>query len=595
VGRLTFLLIVFIFVVAYQIELSNTNESIRIRNAHIEQENSAIEYRLEAMRSVREGDYTAALSFFRNVVATRKGLLNLDTNSAYDFDESSAISNARNAYGKSVEELAGQYRALGDYANALRVLQDEFDVSVSILSEGDHALKQNGLAEVYHEIGDYTKALPLFQQALATSKQALGSVHPQTNRIMSNLAMLYQSMDDYANALPLLQEALATHKNALDEDASETDYFRYAISLQQLASLYVSMGDDGKALPLYREAREIWTQHLIKSPEEVKALVKGQNQSIDLMFNQFDPSTGHIGIPDRLRLLRGRFLVQAYGEDHPLYADLLNSIATLYYVTGEYKNALSLYRKSMEIRKKTLGEDHLDYAASVNDIALTYAMMRNDTDALSHFIEGQHITDAVVHRGFPIMSEEQKLQFEQELAWGSFAMLSLIHSRLGENQKAIRAGMDAVSSRKSMLFDARARQQKVIVHSLNPDTKTLWNKLDDTRSALANLLKQKPDRMKTAASHATLKMLHDNLATLESQLASNSPLVARELKQRNVVSKAVALILGREATLMEYAKTKDYDWKRGQWTDSWRYLAFVLNSNGSVQLVDLGDADTLER
>jgi len=46
---------------------------------------------------------------------------------------------------------------------------------------------------------------------------------------------------------------------------------------------------------------------------------------------------------------------------------------------------------------------------------------------------------------------------------------------------------------------------------------------------------------------------------------------------------------------MEYTKAKNYDWKRGQWLDSWRYLAFVLNSNGSVQLVDLGDADTLER
>ena len=52
--------------------------------------------------------------------------------------------------------------------------------------------------------------------------------------------------------------------------------------------------------------------------------------------------------------------------------------------------------------------------------------------------------------------------------------------------------------------------------------------------------------------------------------------------------------LQRGELLAEFAKIHDYDFPKGQWKPTYRYLAFVLNKKGNVTLVDLGEAETLE-
>jgi len=53
-------------------------------------------------------------------------------------------------------------------------------------------------------------------------------------------------------------------------------------------------------------------------------------------------------------------------------ADSLNNLAMLYKDQDKYVEAEPLYRRSLEIREKTLGPNHLDVAASLNDLAEIY-------------------------------------------------------------------------------------------------------------------------------------------------------------------------------------------------------------------------------
>ena len=63
---------------------------------------------------------------------------------------------------------------------------------------------------------------------------------------------------------------------------------------------------------------------------------------------------------------------QQLGADHPAVATSLNNLAALYEVQGRYEEAEPLYQRSLQIREQQLGANHPDVAASLNNLALLY-------------------------------------------------------------------------------------------------------------------------------------------------------------------------------------------------------------------------------
>src|SRR5262249_29415424 len=73
----------------------------------------------------------------------------------------------------------------------------------------DYAVALDNLALLYWDMGDYARAEPLFREALAITKTAVGTDHPNYATSLKYLAVLYHAMGDYARAEPLFREALA--------------------------------------------------------------------------------------------------------------------------------------------------------------------------------------------------------------------------------------------------------------------------------------------------------------------------------------------------------------------------------------------------
>jgi len=196
---------------------------------------------------------------------------------------------------------------------------------------------------------------------------------------------------------------------------------------------------------------------------------------------------------------------------------------------------------------------------------------------------------------FPILNEQEKLQFVHMREGEVHGMLSLIHRQLPDDAAAIRAALNLVLSRKGIVFDAQARQQDAIARSLDPETRKLWDALSNQRSELAKLMQNKPEKMSGEDYQKRIADYQSEIGKLEARIASKSVLVAQELKQRTVTSQEVAQTLGKDGVLAEFVKIQDYDWDHGKWADTWRYLAFILHGDGKIQMVDLGEADVLEK
>ena len=284
-----------------------------------------------------------------------------------------------------------------------------------------------------------------------------------------------------------------------------------------------------------------------------------------------------------------------FGPDHLNTAVVLNNLAGYYMALGSYSKAEPLYKRSLTIREKALGPEHPHTAISLHKLALLYGSRDRDREALSLFKRGLKADEQTIKNVFAIASEEQKLLFVKKVSWGYEGALSLIHKKFGSDTDALRTGLDLVLSRKGIVFDAQARQREAIANSLDPEVKELWDRLTSLRQGLAKLLLNKPKKLSSEAYRSSIKELNTKIESLESQLASMSGLVAEELEQSGATTEKVARRLPEDTALIEFVKIHDYNWKEGKWADTERYLAFILHPDQRIELIDLRDADKLDR
>jgi CHAT domain-containing protein len=121
----------------------------------------------------------------------------------------------------------------------------------------DYATSLHNLAGLYRDMGEYRQALPLYEQARDLYKRRLGEGHPAYATSLNHLAALYRAMGDYRRALPLYERARDLYKRRLGEGHPD-----YAASLNNLAVLYWDMGEYRQALPLYQQARDLYKRRL---------------------------------------------------------------------------------------------------------------------------------------------------------------------------------------------------------------------------------------------------------------------------------------------------------------------------------------------
>jgi tetratricopeptide (TPR) repeat protein len=189
---------------------------------------------------------------------------------------------------QSLNNLAGLYQAMEDYVHAVPLFQH---IVVGLYEQGRyqealpvaqhaHELSQhhlhddaaivqslNNLAGLYQAMEDYAQAVPLFQQALAIRRTALGDQHLDVANSLDNLGLLYRAMRDYVRAEPLFQHALAIRCTVFGEEHPNV-----AQSFNNLAGLYRAMSDYKRAESHYEQALAIYRTALGDEHPEVAAI-----------------------------------------------------------------------------------------------------------------------------------------------------------------------------------------------------------------------------------------------------------------------------------------------------------------------------------
>jgi tetratricopeptide (TPR) repeat protein len=433
--------------------------------------------------------------------------------------------------------LGALYTAMGDYEKAESFYRRALDVRERALGpyHPNVATDLNNLAALHREAGDYGKAEPLLRRALDIDEQALGPYHPNVATDLNNLGSLYRESGDYQKAKPLLRRALA-----IDEQALGPAHPTAASSLYSLALLYQATGEYANAEPLFRRALAIYEQ--------------------------------------------------TAGADHPETANVLHNLALLYKADGKHLKAEPLAQRALEIRERTFGPDHPAVAQSLMTLAGLAAAQQRYRSAVDLFKKGLVLQENQIRTVFPAMAEKHKPTFVRSLSGDYLIVLSLIHQHLRGDHEAVRNGLELVLRRKGAMIDAEYWTRDELRGRLSDQTRSDWEQLDAVRGELARLFRHKPEKMGLDAYRGTLAALRRQVETMEGRLAGESVLTARELKDRAITVDGVAHSLPGNSALVEFAKIRDFDFARGTWKPSERYVAFVLRKSGDASLADLGEA-----
>lgn len=232
------------------------------------------------------------------------------------------------------------------------------------------------LNELYKQIyelekkEDWLAQVPLFEEALAISRELYGEYHDETLRLYIELGGLLRNLGRYEKALSMLQKALMCARKL--KGVNHPDY---AAALVNIANLFRMMNLLEESERYFLEAKRIFE---ITIGTKVFTYI-GLCNNLGLLYQQMKR------YDDAIRL--HKYCLQLLSEDpnrEVVYGVTLNNLVESYKLTGQKEQAILYLNQAIEIFKKYPGQVTL-YAAGMNNLGAIYYEDHNYEKALECF------------------------------------------------------------------------------------------------------------------------------------------------------------------------------------------------------------------
>jgi CHAT domain-containing protein len=448
--------------------------------------------------------------------------------------------------------LSALYSEQGNPAKAESLLASNLAIlNKAIATNGDTdpkiaqsiAQSLNDLAALYADRGNYAQAEEIFKRVIVIKQQALGREHPSVAFSQNNLGLLYLEQEKYQEADAQFQQALELLERVKQKnpDNRETS-IAIAQTLSNLGSLYLVQKNYDRAEKYYQNALEM-----------------------------------------RQKIL---------GEEHPGVAPSLGNLANLYSEQGKYQQAEPIYQKALAILEKTRGAEHPEVGAILKNLSLLYWSQGNIAQAISYFSRATNIEDKNIALILSTGSEAQKRSYMDTVANSTDLAISL-HLQAGPNNpEAACLALTNILQRKGRILDALTDSLQSLRQNLTPEDRKLLDELNLMRSELAALIFR-------GAGNTPLDEYRSAVATLKTQLEKKEATLARRsanfrIQNQSVTIAAIQKLVPDSAALVEISQYRPYNPQNSTWGNS-RYVAYVLQSQGEPQSVDLGDAQVIDK
>ena len=491
------------------------------------------------------------------------------------------------AYADSLNSLGLLHREVGDYPEAKSYFEGALRVYSALVGEGHPVLANimNNLGELYHEMGNYSEAELRYQKALDIYSTALGKQHLYVATTLNNLGALYYDMGDYEAAELRDRQALEIRRNTLGEKHPDV-----AQSLTHLAASSWRRGEYDEAESAFQQALSIRRETLGENHPEV---IQSLNNLATLYVDKGDYAEAELLYEEALGIAR-----RILGPHHHEVATYLNNLSSLYHATGDYGAAMHYLEQALEIKTTTLGEQHPDTALSLSNMAKLCAATGNVPKAFSLIERAADIHGQLVGRVFAIGSEKQRTAYLTTLRDTFDTFLSLVLEHLAHSVTARQAALELVLRRKGVGVEASSTQFEAVLSGCYPHLQPKFRELVVLSTKINRKILDGPGSEGSDAHRRHLADWNAERDRLEKELVREIPEMNLARKLAGVDRRTLADVLPEGSVLIEFVRFTPFGFENvpAKWEPA-RYLVFVLPSGmpDSVQMFDLGDAETLDR
>jgi len=277
--------------------------------------------------------------------------------------EGSALQTNSAAVGSFLAAAGNAHLRAGSYEAASDMLFRAIRVQEKVTSPNDPVIVGYALslAHAYQERGDYVKAEEFFLRAVALSRRSGGRKDLWT--ALSDLSKFYTDRGNYAKALPLAEEAFRLASTSAGAQSPEVVF-----PLRSLAAAAAGEKKYDEAYKHLEDALAVLEKHYgDKSPERLPVL----NDLIVLLFQESKQSrTYDFYLKAHDTKLKGIRSTQNYGK-------ILNNLGTMYTLSGQYDEALAMFKKSTETDPNQLD--------SLNNLGVIYHKLGQNQEAMKAF------------------------------------------------------------------------------------------------------------------------------------------------------------------------------------------------------------------
>jgi tetratricopeptide (TPR) repeat protein len=167
----------------------------------------------------------------------------------------------------SKNALGSSYYLLGRFTRAIDLYEQALAIAREVGDRDGEAVVLGGLGNNYYDLGQTPKAIELLEQAVAIARET-GNRQLETSAL-GNLAVCYSDLGQIRRAIELTEQALAS-------DRETGNRYSEAVDLGNLGGGYADLGQIPRAIELYEQALAIARQLGYRLVEAVSLAVLGE-------------------------------------------------------------------------------------------------------------------------------------------------------------------------------------------------------------------------------------------------------------------------------------------------------------------------------
>ncbi len=468
-------------------------------------------------------------------------------------------------------------------------------------------------AYLYYVMSDYEAAQETSIKSIALATEVYGEFHPKIAELSSILSRIYLQLGKYELAEPLMLHIKKVYEKTYNSQDpvmyysyvnlgelyisqgryDEAEYyftqflnlpnikesFRIG-NLENLAQIYFQLGKIEKAKNICNGVLEFRTNQLGKNHPTValslKLLAKIQSKQ-----NDFDSAR-----KTYFRILE--IFRNYYGENSLYTASTYSDLAQLYTDYNMPAKAEEYLAKTIAIRSKELLSNHPLVANSYLDIAESQLMQNKINQSFNNMLKGLKDRREFIDRVFRYASSEQKLLYikDHPLIYDPLLILAVKN----KSDKTIRAASEMVLRGKGLVIDALSEDKYITACEDDFEISVLVKKYTDICTRIAAMAIATKSSVINTKEIEILEILYKTRDSYEAELSKNCATFNDFDKLDDITLEKISSMLPANTLFIDYVK---FHPTIGDPRSN--YLAYVLSPNGEISLLDLGDAESIDR